>query len=229
MLKLILLDVNPYLIDGKIINDSTWKILQEKNIIDGYINTYSDLEPLLRKNKSIFNFQNDYLSIIDVKIYDSLVQEWNKIYSSVLNEYIIKKEVNQTIFKLLKDAENNNIKIVFVTNNCNFVNLGQMFSVTYKEKGIDILKLSNFNILKTDFVINYASNFGIGYDEVVVVTQQTETIQDLIENKIFTITINGKNKMISTNFLSLENNESINIDQILYFFHEYEKNNKTSI
>lgn len=229
MLKLILLDVNPYLIDGKYISDETWKTLEEKNIIDGFINKNNSLEPLLKKNKSLFNSQDEYLQVVDVKIYDEIVDEWNKTYSAILHDYMIKKEVNQAIFKLIQEAENNNVKIVFVTNNSNFENLGELFNQFYKEKRIDILKLNNFQNLTTQFVIDYASGLNVSYEEIAVVTQQEETINDLSSNAIFTITVNGNNEVVSDCFITLESYDEINIDQILYFYHEYEKCNNCNI
>ncbi len=229
MLKLVLLDVNPYLIDGRIVNELTWKDLEQQNVLSDFIDLFPELDNLFKKNKSLFNYQENYLSIMDAKSYDSLVQKWNVAYSQNVNNYINKKEVDQTVLKLVNDADENEVKIVFVTNNSNFCNLSQLFNKYYKEKRIDVLKLSDFCLLNTEFVIDYASNLGASYEEIAVVTQQSETIQDLVNNNIFTITIDGKNKMINYNFVSLENNDQLNIDQILYFYHEYEKNSKTGI
>lgn len=229
MLRIIFLDIAPYIIDDEQLKIITWNALMHNETIDNLLVNNQALKKLFLKRKSLFKNQNIYLDVTDVKVYDELVKQWNEVYLHALNDYIQNQHNNENLIKLFNDANNNNVKIVFTTNNSNMLNLKDIFASIIKYNNVEFYKINNFSNFTADMIIDYASQFNVTFDEIAVITQSKESIEDLVNHNIFTMTVNGSNEMITNNFASLESNDSINMKQILYFYYEYKKNNNAGI
>ena len=222
MLRIIFMDVNPYVVDGKELNEATWNDLASSGILLQYINREPILTKFFEKKKSLFNFQDEYLKVLDSKLYQELVNAWDGFYQKELENYLNTKKIPSYFTKLLDDAEQNNIEVVLVTNNKNFENLDKKLKTILK-KDINLLMISNFNTLDINLLLNYAAQANASYEEIAVITQQEATIKNLLENNIFALTVGNDFNVNARNFIHLESNENINLEEILYNFYEYVK------
>ncbi len=222
MLRIIFMDVNPYVVDGKELNELTWNDLSNSGILKQYENMEPALSKYFEKKKSLFNFQDEYLKIIDSKTYQDLVNLWNNFYQKELDNYLATKDIPHYFNKLLEETKESNIEVVLVTNNQNFIDLDKKLKVILK-KDINLLMIANFNTLDLDLLLNYAAQANASYEEIAVITQQEDTLKDLLENKIFSLTVGDDFNVSNRNLIHLESSDNINLEQILYYFYEYIK------
>ncbi len=228
MLKILFIDVNPYVIDAKQLNDVVWNNLSKNKIIDKYLGIEPALEKYFEKHKSLFNCQDEYLKLLDSKDYQDLVNQWNTFYLIALENYLTKNGLPQTFINLFNDTAQNNIELVLVTNNNNFVDIAKQIKSLCK-LNITLLKLDHFETLEIDTLLDYASEENASYDQIAVITQQTDCIDNLVKNNILTFSV-GMNQLGSfENFVSLDNYSSVNLEEILYHYYEYNKKNNIGI
>lgn len=228
MLKMLFIDVNPYFIQGKIISSLTWSKLEARNFINIMVDKYPEVESLLTKRKSLFTDQGEYLKKINSTSYEEIAAGWQVDCEESIQEYIKTNPLHENIEKLLKDSLDGNIKVILVTSNKNYENVETLYPQIKKYK-IKVIKLDDYSTLDSKFVIDYASNNDISFNEVGVITQLGQVLINLQQNNIFSFSIDSDEISNETNHTYVDDISKINLENLLFYFYDYEKKSNSII
>lgn len=212
MLKIIFMDINPYVINCELINNNVWKSIIDSKAFESIIG--DELSYIIYKNYNLFENKDNYIEKIGVDKYHRLIDEWNIKFNIELDEFV-KTPILDKVFNFFKDAEDENIEIVLISSNPNLKNLNIKWNLPTNVK-IEIIPINKE--IEAKALIDYSASRNISYDEITIITNSENTISNMEMNKIFCVTINNELKSTSELFV-ISNIESILFTSIVYNFY----------
>lgn len=216
MLKLIFLDINPFLLVESKIIEKVWNNVLSWDQLEKMYRTKPELKEFLSTKPDPYTNMEQYLIQFTNDEYTSFLKFFNKCYFSVL-ENCGDECFNMNVIELINDAILGGINVVLLTqNNC----LLKVVEVLNLPKQVSVIS-SGFSLDKEyNFLTQYCTESNIMCDEYITITTNEKTLIDMQRNEIFCVTLNSdKNFKNSKNLYVVESIDDLNFGEISYTFY----------
>ncbi len=225
MLRYIFMDCNPYVVDIDKIYDEVWKsffdLKQNK--------TLSSIFNGIDKNEWYAFFENrkSLIEHLGQSVYDSVKSELILIFKKELKNYVKNYPLNENLNKFFLQAKENDAHIVIVSCNELMSEINKLYNMP---NNVSIEIINEDHYLTATWLVNYASNFNLTYEEIACITQVKKTINDMIKNNIFCVTVNDDKDVLKENGIVLSSIDELDYSNISYnFFSNINEDNEEEI
>ncbi len=213
MLRYIFMDCNPYIIDINKIYDEVWKSffdLDKNKAFSSILNKFGKDEW-----HTFFENKKKLIENIGQDTYESIKNEITHIFKKELKNYVKNYPLNEQLNNFFLEAKENDTNIVIVSWNMLMHEINKLYNMP---DNIFVEIINDDHYLTANWLVHYASNFNLTYEEIACITQVKKTINDMIENNIFCVTIDEDKDLFKEKGIVLSSLDELDYSNISYNF-----------
>lgn len=224
MLKLVFLDANPYTIDRVFLNKKVWQNTMKWESFVDWFKDAEDLKYFLSKEKNPYTYKKEYLKHMSEKEYDVFLETFEYNCRVEIQDYV-KENLQLRIGDFISAALESEAKVILLNRSKHLTDIEKLLGF---DQTITTLNVNYTDDKCFETLTEYCSNLNIMCNEYIYVSQNEESLIDMLRNNVFCVTLkNEKTIKKYDNLYIIDSIEDLNFGEISYKF--YSKENDSNL